>query len=203
MTRLRELMLQLLGQWVPFDELTRLPAFARVVLFGLIGWSGVAAAATLGGLLIIEIAARSAAPVAAKEARAAKLERGNGDAVLQRPVFSRTRQPALPVLALPQAPSLPPPPLPALTPRDSELRLKGVFINAPMAKAFLISAQNPSGAWVRPEEVFGGWKLVTVRPGEIELEGGGERITVPLGTSTPGNEKNVVQNFRPNPQFRR
>jgi hypothetical protein len=82
-------------------------------------------------------------------------------------------------------------------------------MNAPVVKAFLLSAQNTTGAWVKPEEVFGGWKLVAVRPSEIELEGGGERLTVPLwagspgNTSVPGNEKNIVQNFRPNPQFRR
>jgi hypothetical protein len=204
MIRLRELLLKLQRQWVPLDELTGLPAAPRVALFALVGWSGVAVAATLGGLLAIEVAARGAAPPAAKEAQAAKLERGNGEAILQRPVFSRTRQAAAPAFALPQPPPLPPPPLAALAARDSEVRLKGVFMNVPTVKAFLISSQNPAGAWVKPEEVFGGWKLVAVRPSEIELEGGGERLTVALGAGGTGNEqKNVVQNFRPNPLFRR
>ena len=131
------------------------------------------------------------------------LSAATGNAILQRPVFSRTREAAVPVIARPQAPPPPPPP-PVFAARDSDLRLKGVFMNAPVAKAFLISSQNPLGAWVKPQEVFGGWKLVAVRPLEIELEGGAERVTVPLGAGSPGNEqKTVVQNFRPSPPFRR
>jgi hypothetical protein len=178
-------------------------------LFALVGWSGIVLAAIITELLGIEIAARSLAPVAAKAARTAKLESTGGEAILQRPLFSRTRQAALPAVALPPAPALPPspPPLAALVARDSDLRLKGVFMNAPVVKAFLLSAQNPTGAWVKPEEVFGGWKIVAVRPSEVELEGAGERLTVPLGSSgntvSPGNDKNIVQNFRPSPQFRR
>jgi hypothetical protein len=202
MIRLREPVLKLLREWVPFDELTRLPASTRLVLFGLIGWSGFAVVAISGGLLGLEIAAWSVVPVAAKEARGAKLEHNNGNAILQRPVFLRTREAAVPVIARPQAPALPPPP--PFVARDSDMRLKGVFMNAPVVKAFLISSQNPVGAWVKPQEVFGGWKLVAVRPSEIELESGGERVTVPLGAGSPGNEqKNIVQNFRPNPPFRR
>jgi hypothetical protein len=185
MILVRELVLRLQREWLPLDEFSRLPAAARVLLFVLLGWSGIAFAAILSELLTIEIAARSLSPVVATEARAAKLERSNGDAILQRPVFSRTRQAALPVIARPQSP----PPiasLPALAARDSELRLKGVFMNAPMAKAFLVSAQNPAGAWVKPEEMFGGWKLIAVRPSDIELENGGERVTVTLGAGNPG-----------------
>lgn len=211
MIRLRELVVRLRRDWVPLDEFTRLPATTRILLYVLVGWSAIALAAILSGLLEIEIAARGPAPVAAKDTRAAKLERSNGEAILQRPVFSRTRQAVLPAVALTRAPALPPPPPPlsALVARDNDMRLKGVFMNAPVVKAFVLSAQNPTGAWVKPEEVFGGWKLVAVRPSEIELEGGGERLTVPLGTGSagnaisPGNEKNVVQNFRPSPQFRR
>ena len=210
MIRLQELVLRLQRETLPLDEVSRLPAMTRVLLFALMGCASLALAATLSGILEIEIAARSLVPVAFKEARSAKLEQGTGEAILQRPLFSRARQAAPPVVALPPAPALPPPPpLPALVARDSDMRLKGVFMDAPIVKAFLLSAQNPTGAWVKPDEVFGGWKLVAVRPSEIELEGGGERLTVPLWagspgtTSVPGNEKSIVQNFRPSPQFRR
>jgi hypothetical protein len=211
MIRLRELVLRWQREWVPLDEVSHLPATTRVLVFGLMGWSGLALAVTLGGVLDIEIAARGLAPVAAKQARAAKLEQSGGEAILQRPVFSRTRQAARPVIARPQPPPLPPPPAPlhALVARDSDMRLRGVFMNAPVVKAFLLSAQNPTGAWVKPDEVFGGWKLVAVRPSDVELEGGGEHLTVALGEGSPGNtggaghDKNVVQNFRPNPPFRR
>jgi len=210
MIRLRDLGLRLRRDFVPLDEFSRLPASRRILLYVLVGWSAIALAAILSGVLQIEIAARSLAPIAARDSRAANLVLGNGEAILQRPVFSRTRQAPVTAVALPQAPALPqpPPPLSALVARDSDMRLKGVFMNAPMVKAFVLSAQNPPGAWVKPDETFGGWKVVEVRPAEIELEGGGERLTVPLGTGSAGNtigsgnEKNVVQNFRPSPRFR-
>jgi hypothetical protein len=231
MIRLPEMIEKFGMRWVPLDELTRLPAGTRVALFGLIGWSGMVVAGLLTGLLGIEMAARGAAPVAAKEIDTAKLQRGSGEAILQRPLFSRVRQAALPV-GPSQTPAPPATPLPALAARDSDVGLKGVFMNAPMVKAFLISAQNPAGAWVKPEEMFGGWKLVAVHPSDIELESGGQRITVPLGAgnpakasgqanpnsqanvlsqantsppvnaSSPAHEKNILQNFRPGSRVR-
>jgi hypothetical protein len=204
MKRMRELLLKLPVPWVGVEELTKLPRGTRLVLLALMAWSGVAAAASLAGLVAIEVAGRSAAAGAATEPRAGKLERSGGEAILQRPIFSRTRQPALAVVALPQAPPPPPAALPPIAARDSAVRLKGVFMSSPFVKAFLISAQNPGGAWVKPEELFGGWKLVAVRPSEIELESGGERVTVLLGEGSPANEQTkIVQKFQPSPLFRR
>jgi len=204
MIDLRELVLRRLSGWGPFDEFDRLPFPGRVVLFALIGWSGFALLAVSVALLGLEIAARSEIPVAAKEIRGAKPGYTDGNAILQRPIFSRTRQAAVPVIAQPQVTPLPPPPPLAFAARDSDLRLKGVFMNVPVVKAFVVSSQNPAGVWVKPQEEFGGWRVVAVRPSEIELEGGGQRITVPLGAGSPGNEpKNIVQNFRPSPLFRR
>jgi len=109
--------------------------------------------------------------------------------------------------------------------RDSGLRLSGIFINKPTAKAFLTSAQKPTGSWVSTDEVFGGWKLIAVRPYEVEVEASGERLVVPLSAGGAGqepaavaqnfrpqmpltagkatNEPGVAQNFRPNAPFRR
>ena len=205
MNRLRELVLEWRSKRLPSDELARLPASARIVLLTLIGWSGVVLVATAAGLIGVEIAARSVVPVAAKEAGSTKSARGISNAILQRPVFSRTRQAPVVAVARPLPPPLPPPP-PVFAARDSDVRLKGVFMSAPMVKAFVISAQNPTGAWVKPQEVFGGWRVVEVRPSEVDLESGGERLTVPLGTGGAGaanEQKSVVQNFRPSPQFHR
>jgi hypothetical protein len=203
MRGLRALRENALRPWLRVDELRNLPGTTRLLLVGLIGCCGLAVVASVTAVAAIEIAAQRAAPGAAQDPGAIKLARSDGEAVLQRPVFSRSRQAARPVIASPQV-APPPPPLPALAARDSEVRLKGVFMNAPLVKAFLISAQNPLGAWVKPEEVFGGWKVVAVQPSEIELEGGGERLRVALGAGSPANEpKTIVQNFRPNPPFRR
>ncbi|WP_426413274.1 hypothetical protein [Bradyrhizobium ganzhouense] len=188
MRRLRELLRSLEPYWSRYAvELMRLPAATRLALFALISWSGLAAAATACALIAIESSARSAAATSAGGASGVtKLERGNGEAILQRPVFARTRQAMLPVLALPQTPSLPAGPPPAL--RDTGLRLTGVFINSPTTKAFLTSAQRPVGSWVQPDEMFGGWKLVAVRPNEIEVEADGERVVVPFSTARTAND---------------
>lgn len=197
MTQLRELVRRFEARWAVYaSELTRLQPLARVAVLALISWSGLAAAATACALITIERAARSAAAPGARASRVARLEHGNGEAILQRPVFSRTRQAALPVLAVSQAP--PPPAGPPPAPRDSGLRLTGVFINTPISKAFLTSAQKPVGSWVQPDEVFGGWKLVAVRPNEVEVEAGGGRVVVPFSTVRAANDgPSPRQDFQP------
>src|SRR5206468_7983192 len=121
MTRFRELALLLEARRTVFSsELMGLQPLTRVIALALIGWSGLAAAATTGALVAIETAAQGGLVRTATGAnRTASLEQRNGEAILQRPVFSRTRQAAPTVMAIPQAPS--PPPTPALAPvlRDS------------------------------------------------------------------------------------
>lgn len=195
MKQLRELVRSFEPRWAVYaTEFTRLQTLARVAVLALISWSGLAAAATACALITIERAARSAAAPGRGISRVARLEHGNGEAILQRPVFSRTRQAMPPVL--PQAPPPPAGPPPALG--DSGLRLTGVFINTPISKAFLTSAQKPVGSWVQPDEVFGGWKLVAVRPNEVEVESGGERVMVPFSTVRAANDgPSPGQNFQP------
>jgi hypothetical protein len=199
MTRLRELILLLEARSALFlSELRDLPPLTRVIAVVLIGWSGLAAAATTGALVAIETAAQGpTGPTASGANRVASREQSNGEAILQRPVFSRTRQAAPVAIAIPQ---LPPPPAPVLAPvpRDSGLRLSGIFINKPTAKAFLTSAERPAGSWVSTDEVFGGWKLIAVRPDEVEVEGSGERLVVAIGAGGAGQEPaGIAQNFRP------
>ena len=99
------------------------------------------------------------------------------DNILQRPLFSRSRQ----VLAVAVAPAVADAPVPpARTTLDPGLALRGVFMNGEQAKAFLTSADNPVGGWVGLNEQWSGWRLSEVKPNEIVLEADGQRQTLPL-----------------------
>jgi hypothetical protein len=71
-----------------------------------------------------------------------------------------------------------PPPQPSGL--DQNITLKGVFIGGGLAKAFLISSQNPLGVWVQPSEEIAGWRVVAVQPDQVQLSGQGENLIVPL-----------------------
>ena len=63
--------------------------------------------------------------------------------------------------------------------RFGGITLKGVFINGTQAKAFMISTQNPLGAWIQPGEEIAGWRLVAIEPDQVTLEGHNETLVVP------------------------
>ena len=55
-----------------------------------------------------------------------------------------------------------------------------MFINDGVAKAFLVSGQNPLGTWVQLDGQIDGWRVAAVTPEQVILEGQGDRLTVPL-----------------------
>jgi hypothetical protein len=63
---------------------------------------------------------------------------------------------------------------------EQDVTLKGVFISGPLAKAFLLSSQNPLGVWVKADEEIAGWKVVTIQPDQVILQGQGEMRIVQL-----------------------
>lgn len=99
------------------------------------------------------------------------------DNIVQRPIFSRGRRVISVIQPLPQGP----PPSPAPPPRDREITLRGVFMDGGSAKAFLVSRENPLGTWLQIGQEVAGWRIVDVRPGQVELEAQGESLAIPLG----------------------
>ena len=95
--------------------------------------------------------------------------------ILQRPLFSRSRQGAA------VAVSTPPPPPPVML--DQNIALKGVFMNGTLAKAFLTSAQDPVGVWVQANDEIAGWRVVAVKPDQVLLEGRNEKLVIPLNVN--------------------
>jgi hypothetical protein len=162
------------------SELAALRPATRVLILGFAAWIGLVGVMTLSAVISLELSTVTApawfgsrSPAAqASEARAA----AGFENIVQRPLFSRSRQGF--VAAEPAA--APPPPMATL---DSGITLKGVFMSDGVAKAFLVTAQNPVGVWVQVNGQIDGWRVAAVTPEQVVLEGQGEKLTVPLHPS--------------------
>jgi hypothetical protein len=167
-------------------EVAALRPATRVLLAGFSGWIVMVLIVTLAAVVSVEMSAislpewlgaSSSVPRGAAARSPASFEN-----IVQRPLFSRSRQ-GMTLAAVPvPVPAAPPPP----STLDQNVTLKGVFINGPLAKAFLLSSQNPLGIWVQPDEEVSGWKVLAVQPDQVVLEGQGEKRIVQLH---PGGAK--------------
>jgi hypothetical protein len=163
------------------EELAGLRPATRGLIVGLMAWIGLVGLVTTLAIVSVEISAvslpswldsrTSTSPGATNRTAAAY------DSIVQRPLFSRSRQ--LPVAMVA---ALPPPPI---VPIDRGITLKGVFINGAQAKAFLISTENPLGAWNQVGEEIAGWRIVAIEPDQVMLEGHNEKLVVPSSVRGP------------------
>lgn len=95
------------------------------------------------------------------------------DNIVQRPLFSRSRQ--APSVAAPVVAAAPAP-----VAVDPGFILKGVFMSDGVAKAFLLTAQNPVGTWVEADGEIAGWRVVGIQPDQVVLDSANQRRAVPL-----------------------
>lgn len=162
-------------------ELARLRPATRFLIIALSAWIGLAGLATVLAVAAVEMSAmRLPAWLDARASASTRTEMRPAAAfenILQRPLFSRSRQAA----AAPVEVS-PPPPAPPVT-LDPGITLKGVFINGALAKAFLISAQNPLGVWAQVDEEIAGWRIVAIKPDQVLLDGQNEKLEISLNVS--------------------
>jgi len=166
------------------SELAGLRPLTRFLIIGLVAWIGLIALVTVLAVASVEMSAINfpswlGARVSASSSREMRPP-SSFENILQRPLFSRSRQAAAaaPVASLP-SPS--PSPAPVL---DPSIALKGVFINGASAKAFLTSAQNPLGGWFQINDEIAGWRIVAVKPDRIVLDGQNQKLTLPLSNSS-------------------
>lgn len=158
-------------------EFARLRPATRFLIVAMAAWIGMVGIATVLALAAVEISTMS--PPAWFSARASaspgsEIRPSAGyESIVQRPLFSRSRQ-----AAAAEAVVVPPPAAPATL--DQGLILKGVYIDGTTAKAFLISAQNPLGVWVQIDEEIAGWRLVAVKPEQVLLNAQNERLEIEL-----------------------
>jgi len=177
---------QLLRDQIPSRrELISVPPLKRGLLFGLAALTAGAIAVPTVAIVSLELAIASQSALGGSNGRASQGQENRGagiyENILQRPLFSRSRQ-ALVVAVSPvfgDAPARP-----ARTMLDPSVALRGVFMNSERAKAFLTSSDNPVGVWVALNEQWSGWRLSDVKPNEIVLEADGERQTLQLTVLT-------------------
>jgi len=162
------------------SELTALRPATRVLILGFAAWIGLVGVMTLSAVISLELSTVTAPTWFGSRSPAAKASDARAatgfENIVQRPLFSRNRQgfvAAEPVAA-------PPPQMATL---DSGMTLKGVFMSDGVAKAFLITTQNPVGVWVQLNGQIDGWRVAAVTPEHVVLEGQGEKLTVPLHAS--------------------
>jgi len=141
------------------------------------GWIVLAVLVTLAAVISVEMSAVSmpewfGVPSSGSRAASARSP-ANFENIVQRPLFARSRQGMVQAPVPLQAP--PPPPASTL---DRDVTLKGVFISGSIAKAFLLSPQNPLGLWVQAGEDIAGWNVVAVQPDQVILQGQGEKWIV-------------------------
>lgn len=162
------------------SELVALRPATRVLIISFAAVIGLAAVVTFSAVISLELSTVTAPTWLGRSSSAAKAAGARASAgfenILQRPLFSRNRQ----VLVAAEPASAPPPMAATL---DSGITLKGVFMSDGVAKAFVMTSQNPVGVWVQVNDQIDGWRVAAVTPEQVVLEGQGEKLAVPLHAS--------------------
>lgn len=158
-------------------ELSNMRTASRMALFGLLIFIVCAIAGTASALIGIATSASVSVDTAEQAASdAATRVQRSYDAIVTRPLFSRSRQPAAaPVDSMGGGAVV-----------DRQISLRGVFINGAMAKAFMLSPQTPLGVWRKRGEDFEGWRVEDVARDHVTLTSQAERLIVPLTIAGAG-----------------
>lgn len=149
----------------------------RVLMTGLAGWIGLVLVVGAVAACAVQLS-RFSTPAwldirgtAAGKAKTAAI--AGYDNIVQRPLFSRSRH--APSVAVPVVAAAPAP-----VAVDPGFVLKGVFMSDGVAKAFLLTAQNPVGTWVEADGEIAGWRVVGIQPDQVVLDSSNQRLAVPL-----------------------
>lgn len=162
------------------SELAALRPATRVLIAGLTAFIALVVAVTVTAVVIVQISSVKASTWLGTHGLASKgIEASSSgfENIVQRPLFSRNR-----LGFVPTEPTLVALPSPAAA-LDQGITLRGVFMTEGLAKAFLITTQNPLGAWVPAGAEIDGWRLVSVSPGQAVLEGPNEKLVIPLNVA--------------------
>jgi len=143
----------------------------RALMVALMVWMVFAVVATCFALGLMRVPLSTVAPAAG-----GPVSRGpkSYEAIVQRPLFAKTRQPS----ALAMSPTAAGDSGPAAVMRNVTLR--GVYRNGEVAKAYLVVPPNPVGVWRQRNEEVAGWRVLEIANDHVVLGGATDRFTVPL-----------------------
>jgi hypothetical protein len=141
-------------------------------------WLMVALVASIGGSIFGTVAAilyltsseTAAAPAEQAVVQLAAASSESYDAIVTRPLFYRSRQPATAPAERPNLPAL----------GDPQVTLRGIFINGDLAKAFIVSGESPAGVWRKRGEDVAGWRIAEIFSNRVVLESRAQQLVVPL-----------------------
>jgi hypothetical protein len=168
------------------SEFAQLRPGLRLLAIGLAGWVGLVAVGTIIGIVSVEVSTMSAPAWLSNRASSAATadlrSRVGFENISQRPLFSRSRRGVAVVQAQPTVIASSPRQV-----RDQNLKLKGVFLNGEVAKAFVTSTESPSGSWVALNSEIGGWRVASVTSDQVVLNGNEEKLVIPLIFAGPSH----------------
>lgn len=132
-------------------------------------------AGTVAAILYLTSSSETAAaPAAQAVAQVEPAPAGSYDAIVMRPLFYRSRQPATAPADQSALPMV----------GDPQVTLRGIFINGDVAKAFMVSAESPAGVWRQAGEDIAGWRVAEIFSNRVVLEQRAQQLVVPLSYAT-------------------
>lgn len=100
-------------------------------------------------------------------------------ALLERPLFSRTRRPYVP--PPPEPPAVEQPQVqPEIVTQEPQVSLQGIFIQGRTRRALVLTPENALPAWVNEGANISGWKLSEIKPNQLILLAGSQRRIIEL-----------------------
>lgn len=100
-------------------------------------------------------------------------------ALLERPIFIRTRRPYVP--PPPEAVPVEQPPVqPEIVLQEPQVTLQGIFIRGRTRQALVLTPENALPVWVNEGANITGWKLSEIKPNQLILLAGTQRRTIEL-----------------------
>jgi hypothetical protein len=157
-------------------EISAIRPANRLAVAALVASIGCTVIITLLAIVYVTSSSEILAAHAAHAVPVGTAARENHDAIVTRPLFWRSRQPAT-------APAPPPAGSSELTAADPQISLKGVLISGELAKAFMLSSESPTGVWRQRGEDVGGWRVAEIHQDRVVLESAAGRFVVPMSYS--------------------
>lgn len=165
------------------EDTDRLRSGHQFVLLGLVSWVCLTVLTSLVSIIFLTWDRHDAGTLNTKAALPKEVPYASTDfdAILQRPLFSRSRQRSLTSEESP-ASRLAVDVLPQVV-------LKGVYIGGARSKAFLTGQQNPAGSWLGTGDEIDGWQIAAIEPSQVILRANTQQTAIEMSFTAYGTNR--------------